>query len=112
MRPNLAGQRQQPFRNFSRHVFERHVLGDRSALLAALDVRTETSALEQYPLAQLGRAIALRLVPTLSELLRVLALRVVGAGDERPELAAAQAEPAVAALRADARVTAVGSRRI
>ena len=41
-------------------------------------------------------------VAALAELLRVAAVGIVGAGDERAELAAAQGQPAVAALRADA----------
>ena len=112
MRADLARQRQQPLGDFGRHILERNVLGDRGALFAALDIGTEAPALEQDAVAELGRPIALRLVAALAELLRVAALGIVGAGDERAELAAAQRQPAVAALRAHARIAAVGARRI
>ena len=112
MRADLARQRQQPLGDFGIHILERNVLRDRSALVAALDIGSEAAALEQDAVAELGRAVALRLFAALAELLRVFAVGIVGAGDERAELAAAQAQPAVAALRADARVAAVGTRRI
>ena len=42
MRADLARQRQQPLGHFGRHVLERHVLGDRRALVAALDDRARS----------------------------------------------------------------------
>src|SRR4029079_12030849 len=56
--------------------------------------------------------LALRLVAALAELLGIFAVGIIGAGDERPELAAAQVEASIAALRADARVRTVRSRRV
>src|SRR5436305_2028042 len=112
MRANLPRQRQQSFGNFRGHIFRRHILGDRSALVAALDVRPEPPALERDSLAQVLRPFAGLLAAWLTELLGVAAFRIVGAGDERSKLAAAERQPAVAALRADARVAAVRARRI
>src|SRR3954465_2850830 len=77
MRSDLARKRQQPFGNVRRHIFERDVFGDRRALVAALDIRTEASGLERYAVAELGRAVALRLVSALAELLRIFAVRIV-----------------------------------
>ena len=61
-----------------------------STLFAALDIRPEAPAFEQNPVTELGRAVALRLVTALAELLRVAAVGIVGAGDEGAELAASK----------------------
>src|SRR5207237_285143 len=91
MRSDLPRQRQQPLRDLGRDILQRHVLRDRRALLAALDVGPETAAPEQNAVAKLGWPLALRLVAALPKLLGVAALRIIGAGDEGTELAAAQA---------------------
>src|SRR6476661_2022842 len=99
-------------RHFGRDILQRNVLGNRRPLVAAFDIGAEPPALERNAVAKIGRAVALRLVAALPELLRIFAIGVIGAGDERSESPSAQAQPAVAALRANARIAAVGARRI
>src|SRR4051794_37538714 len=111
MRANLARQRQQPLGDLCRHVLDRNVLRDRGALVAALDIRPETPGLYRDSVAEILRALA-RFAASLAEFLRVTAIGIVGAGDECAELAAAKAKTPIAALRADARIGAVGTRRV
>src|SRR5690348_12350506 len=112
MRPDLARQRQQSLRNFGGHVVDWNILWDRDSFLAPLDIRTEAPGLEQNSVAKLLRAVGLRLITALAEFLGIFAVRVIGAGDERTELAAAQRQPAIAALRTDTRIRPVRARRI
>src|SRR6185369_17177861 len=112
MRADLARQGQEAFRDLRCYIIERHVLRDRGALVVPLDIRTEAPRLQQDSRAELLRPIALRLVAALAELLGVTAFRIVRAGDERAELAAAQRQLPNAALRAQPRVGPVCARGV
>ena len=113
-RTRQAQELQRPFQV----ELARQVLGDRGALgilaFAELDVRPEPPrlALDLQPgdriLAQdLRPAVLARLGAGLREAAGVFALRIVGAGDERAEPAAAQRELACLALGAEPGIAAV-----
>ena len=91
MRTDLARQREKLLGHIGVDAFQRHVLGDRRALALALEIGTEAAALQLDAVAELlGSIRTSPLSAGLAELLRIFALGIIGAGDERAELAAAK----------------------
>ena len=108
-----ARQRQQFLGHFRVEVFDRHVLRNRCALVAAFDIGAEATSLERNAIAEVLRSVAsLALGAALAELLRVAALGVIGAADKRPKTTEFEREPSAAATWALPRVCTVGPWRI
>jgi len=76
-------------RDLGGHLFDRDILGDRCALVAALDIGPKAPRLERDSVAEILRPVTRRFAAGLAEFLGVAALRIIGAGDEGAELAAA-----------------------
>ena len=106
MRADRPRQGQQLLRDFGGQTVLRYVLGDRGALAVPFEIGSEPPDLEFDAVAELGRLVR-RASAALPERPGVFAFGVIGAGDERAELAAAQAQPAFATLRAQPRVATV-----
>ena len=123
MRPDLARQAQQLHRPVQRQLALGQIPGNGAALgllaLAHFDIGAETSRLFDdvlpcfWMLAQhlRPRVLAALVAAGLAELARIFALRIIGAGDKRPEPPTAQRQLPVAAHRAGARIGPVGLGR-